>query len=404
MAGALVKGIAGLLKSSTKARIPAATASRVAPSVGRAVAQDAAAGIDSSLLAALREAEDAVRILEEGYRNPGRIVAGRRADRLGGIIGGLEGRAAATGSRISRIQGKGFDRLNQQWDQLEEMKKRWNRVARNTSDPTRNKVVTVKVPGFPAITGKPRQIAAKIEEYKGVVESRALEARRRVGDLSNREMRDLDRANTLRDDFVRGSSGPERIVPTDELGAARKRAADLRAQVQSQTDERSQFLAELGSRGSAGLIPTTNIPKKPIGKVGKSIAIGAGGLGGFILPGMVQGVFEERDLNQQSGERLTEMIRQASDQRLAAIRAMAAMQRVQSGARQNLSNLAMQQPHVFNELVAGRELAPGVVSIGGSRAAQMARMAEVGTAMATGGFDQVAEPNALEMLSKYMGG
>lgn len=138
-------------------------------------------------------------------------------------------------------------------------------------------------------------------------------------------------------------------------------------------------------------------------KIRKGLISAAGGLGGFAAVNIGLGALEERQQNLGSGNRLYDMIGNAQDQRLQMLRTMAAMQRMQFGARQNLANLAVQQPHIFNEMVAGRQLAPGVVSVGGNRMAQMQRMTEVGAAMAGGDFNQMATPNSIELLQQYLG-
>jgi hypothetical protein len=142
--------------------------------------------------------------------------------------------------------------------------------------------------------------------------------------------------------------------------------------------------------------------KKQLGGGWKTGLAITGGIGGYMASQSFFGGLSEREENAQAGDRLQGMIAGAANQRLEMLRAMAAMQRIETGARQNLANLAMQQPHVFNEIMAGRQLAQGVVSVGGDRTAQMNRMAEVGAAMTTGQFNRMGSPDALGLLAQYM--
>jgi hypothetical protein len=351
----------------------------------------------------IAQLQAAQRIAQGGARNVGRdrlVAAAQQADE--GVT--LQATLARESARRRQVlEGPGLQRLNQEWDQLEDLRRQWAQAGRSPSD--RSRKVTVKIPGVAEpVKGTPKQIVARIQAQKDKIELRGARVQRRVRRLESREQMALDAegvATDVRRDAFQALQGvPERVVDQSAVVGVR-----------GQLDERRALLQKLMS-------PTQEVAEQTVAQVadGSGAAAGAGKRRGRLLSGTgitagiaagigfssVQGGFQERAENLAAPDRLQSMIAGAANQRLEMLRAMAAMQRIEVGARQNLANLAMQQPHVFNEIMAGRQLAQGVVSVGGDRTAQMNRMAEVGAAMTTGQFNRMGSPDALGLLAQYM--
>lgn len=133
-----------------------------------------------------------------------------------------------------------------------------------------------------------------------------------------------------------------------------------------------------------------------------AVGLGAVGFGGVPLGlDIIEGI---REKNRAGSAQNVQSIGDAlGRQQLRMLEYAAAMERLQVSGQQNLAILAQQNPHVFNEVVAGRRLAPGMVSVGGDRNAMMQRLASVGTGMAAGDFARMGTPNALDELSVALG-
>lgn len=303
------------------------------------------------------------------------------------------GQAKQKAGRYEQMSAVAVDRSNRVYSQLDREKALLVELQKE--------LASAKKGMWSHANGVPVRPQARIEQRIAETEAK-IDRLARVSDrLDSAIPARASRAEELRGQAAdlesRARQMPKRRAPS---------AAGL-AQTDNEISARQALLQKLQAPTQAAATEavqavTTEAAKPRRGR--KALLIAGGGLGGYFGVSTAFGAMEERSENAQAGDRLAGMIRGAADQRLEMLRAMAAMQRIQQGARQNLANLAMQQPHVFNEIMAGRQLAPGVVSIGGNRQEQMMRMAEVGSAMATGQFNGMGSPDALGLLNQYMQG
>ena len=318
--------------------------------------------------------------------------------------------------KVAETADSAVDRANNLYDKLEDTKKVLRDLQRQKNALARRPGVSklVKLPGG-NVRLLPHDRAREVLEKEISNQGKKID---RLADLSNKadqkivSRRDTaaslgERAGLLE---AQAQQMPKRRpVSKKGLRATTKKINERQAmldRLSAPTQAAAQAAVSSVSTPAvvAGATPTVAAAAKEVAKkkgAGWGTVVG-GSLAGLVGYQVAKGGFQERAIAEQAPDRMSGMILAARDQQLEMLKAMAAMQRIQVGARQSLANLAVQQPHVFNEIVAGRQLAPGVVSVCGNRAGQLQRMAEVGSGMATNAFDGMGSPDALRMLSEYM--
>ena len=248
--------------------------------------------------------------------------------------------------------------------------------------------------------------------------ARAGAAERKVARLQSKydELSSLEETvNALKDDKTQHSfsiPGLGKVKTTKEKLS--KVLAAQKAKIQGQMDEvgaRAESLraaAGPGRQSTRGILdvvrgvePVTGTTWAQRNKLKASLAAGVGATASFVVPEFLKGLEERRASS--SPEMLAVLRRQMERQATEQMRYVAAVQRLQSGGRENLAILAARQPHVFQELMAGRKLAPGVVTVGGNKADRMERLAMAGVAMGAGDVGRMAPPDAMAMLAQSMG-
>lgn len=161
----------------------------------------------------------------------------------------------------------------------------------------------------------------------------------------------------------------------------------------------------VGSGGGPPLYPQTLPPGKAPGflsRVGGAYArafkaapfntvVGTLGAGAYLTDALIQGYPEIAA--QVSGNRYSQSIQDAANFQLEAARQQAKIERLQQTMALNTARLAQAEPHLYNEVLAGRRLPQGAVVLGGNPRTDL--LSEMALRMSTGGFQQTSAQDEL---------